>query len=210
MSIRLDLRIEPGKRLLRGRDHMWSVIRAVGVGGTFTVGDIDGASNEKHRPSVRDFIKRLVRAGYAEEAGTRPRSGTPAKVYRLLKAPGTLPPINRDGSIGTQGRANRAMWNVMRGPLLRDGFTAEDLALYASTDDVPVSRLTALTYCRHIDRAGYLAIVDAGGPNRPRVWRLKPSMNTGPKPPMILRARLVYDDNRGAIMGETVAEEVPS
>jgi hypothetical protein len=40
-----------------------------------------------------------------------------------------------------------------------------------------------------------------------RARRLKPSMNSGPRPPMILRAKLVFDQNRHRLVGDIMAEE---
>ena len=84
----------------------------------------------------------------------------------------------------------------MRGPLARDGFTFHDLALWGSTDESPVARNTAQAYVQRLADAGYLVQVHAGGPQKPTVWRLKPAMNTGPRPPLVLRAQIVFDQNR--------------
>ena len=52
-----------------------------------------------------------------------------------------------------------------------------------------------------------LLVAAAGGPGRECRWRLKGSADTGPKPPMILRSKMVYDQNVGVIVGEPLAEE---
>lgn len=190
----------PGKPVMRGIDHFWKVIRDLDADGPWSVRDIDLRSNVSHRSTISDFVRRLVAAGMAEITDARVAVSGPTKsaaTYRLSgPQPMRAPRLRRDGTVAEQGRGQQQMWNVMRGPLARDGFTFHDLALWGSTEQVVISKDSAKKYVQHLAGAGYLLEIRPGAPARPAVWRLKPSMNTGPRPPLILTAKIVYDQNK--------------
>lgn len=202
MSIVLKLKAD-GKPVLRGHEHYWSVARGLDkANGSFTSRDIMAGSNGATISVVRDFLKRLLKAGYAETFSDE----LPAK-YRLLKRPQHLPPIRRDGTVGQQGLGQIYMWTAIRA---LKTFTAPELAIAASTDIYTVGVLTAFSYTRLLGGAGYFVVIENGGPNKPTIWRLKPSMNTGPKAPKVLRAKVVFDPNLNEIIGEIIATEAAS
>lgn len=189
----------PGRPVLRGIEHFWSVIRELDEAGAWTVHDVYLRSNVSHRSTIADFVRRLVAAGMAVETDQRREtaSGIPARQYRLNgPKPRRAPRLRRDGTAADQGRGQQQMWNVMRGPLARDGFTFHDLALWGSTEQVCVATETAKKYVQHLADAGYLMQLRAGAPCKPAIWRLKPAMNTGPRPPLILTAKIVFDQNK--------------
>lgn len=190
----------PGRPALRGIEHFWSVIRELDEAGPWTVREIDLRSRVRDQSTIADFVRRLEAAGMAAKTGEVRRAsphGRAAPLFRLIgHKPARAPRLRRDGTPGLQGRGQQQMWTVMRGPLARDGFTFNDLALWGSTDDVVVAKETAKKYVRHLASAGYLLQLRAGAARRPAIWRLKPSMNTGPRPPLILTARIVFDQNR--------------
>lgn len=209
MTIQLELRVSNGKPVLRGHDHYWSVIRDIGKENPFTLAEVAARSNDPTNKSIGDFLGRLAKAGYVEvlstEYGPTARGGSVARyVYRLVRRPIATPIINRDGSIGTQGLANAQMWNAIRS--LKQ-FDKRELSLAATTAEVQVAINTALAYARHLANAGYLIVVRQGKSTTSTIWRLKPSMNTGPEAPRILKSKMVYDVNRRAIMGNPIAEE---
>lgn len=209
MSIQLELRVSNGKPVLRGHDHYWCVIRDIGKHNPFTLAEVAARSNDPRDKSIRDFLGRLVKAGYIEvlrtDHGPTARGGSVARhIYKLVRRPTATPIINRDGSIGTQGLANGQMWNAIRS--LKQ-FDKRELALAATTADVQVEINTALAYARHLSNAGYLIVIRQGKSTTSSIWRLRPSMNTGPEAPRILRSKMVYDVNRGIVMGSPVAEE---
>lgn len=207
MSIVLKLQIGKAERLLRGQAHYWKVMRAAqAAGGEFTTAAIDAASNAD-AGEIRSFVRNLVEAGYVQvwsETGRPMPAGRAEKTYRIVRDQAECPRLSKSGA---QGTGQRNMWNVLRGPLGRDGVTARDLAAFASTDALPIPFETARAYVKKLVAAGYLSCLAKGGPAKLAVWRLKPSMNTGPLPPMILRANLVYDQNAGKVMGEALAVE---
>ncbi|WP_035898218.1 hypothetical protein [Labrenzia sp. DG1229] len=209
MSIQLELKIASGTPIYRGHDHYWSVIRDLGKNADFSLAEIAARSNDRTNKSISEFVNRLVRAGFLEvvrtERGPTARGGLVGRhVYRLARNQVRTPILDRKGKTGTQGLGNSFMWNAMRSLTF---FDKHELSLTASTPDVQISVSTAFTYAMHLERAGYLNIVRKGKSTTPTKWRLKPSMNTGPDAPKILRSKMVYDVNRGQIMGSPVAEE---
>ncbi len=200
----LKLKIAGAEPLLRGNEHMWSVVRSYGVGGTFTATDIHGRTNGARRTTVRTYLTQLVAIGHIAKAGEA-RNGS--IIYRVAKAPAEPPRIGRDGTARSITLLKQ-MWSTIRSPLGRSGFSARDIAAYSSLADAPVSVDRARRYLRCLDRAGYLQrLTTTGAAAEPR-WRLKPAMNTGPKPPAVLTATLMYDRNRNEVIGETIADEV--
>ncbi|MBK5960810.1 hypothetical protein CCR97_21760 [Rhodoplanes elegans] len=186
----------------RGHDHFWAVIRELDKRGSWTVSDIDGASNAI-KSNIHDFVRRLVAGGIARVDIRRP-SG--AATYRLITSPTVTPRLRRDGTQAPPS-AQQQLWNAMR---QLGQFTWPELAMAASTDELIIGALTGRSYVARLVAAGYLVAVVPGGPGKLAVWKLKPGMNTGPKAPRILRAHVVFDPNRNAVMGAAAAEEVSS
>lgn len=84
------------------------------------------------------------------------------------------------------------MWRAMRHI---GAFTALDLALHATTDELGVSEAEATRYIRALLPAGYLRVLrTASPPRRPAVYRLV--RNTGPLPPRLHRVSAVWDANK--------------
>lgn len=208
MSIQLELRFA-GRPVYRGHDHYWSVIRDLGKRGWFTKQEILERCNDSKDKCLMDFMRRLIKAGYVRVVKTT-FVPTPGKrqlkrdVYELLKRPALTPILNRDGSAGTQGLGQLNMWTAMKA---LPQFDNKELAAVASTEDVNVTVAAAGEYARHLCRAGYLQIVSKPKPGAGCIYRLRKSLYTGPKPPMILRTKLVYDQNRGEVIGPVIAEE---
>ncbi|GGB55312.1 hypothetical protein GCM10011316_29220 [Roseibium aquae] len=216
MPIQLELRVTTGKPVYRGHDHYWSVIRDLGKGGRlFTFEEIDLRCNDRDGKCISDYVIRLLRAGFLEIAETRDhlvtryastnKSTRPENVYRLLKRPSATPILNRDGSPGKLGQGQIQLWTAIRS---LSAFDVNELAIAASTVDVPVRAKSAQAYIYRLELAGYLQVLRKGKAATPGIWRLNPAMNTGPKPPKILRSKLVYDANLKQVMGPVVAEEV--
>lgn len=207
MSIVLALTMKKtGKRVLRGNDHFWTVIMERHRDGkTFSIRDVDQASNVRDA-TIRDFIRRLEKAQLIELVEEHPTLID--NRYKPLVIQSAAPRVRRDGSVIESQPATRCMWNLMRAPLGRNGFTYVDLVGWARTDETQVSPNAAKTYIQMLRAAGYLIQIDPGKPGTPATWRLDPKMNTGPQAPMILRTKLVFDPNRQEVIGPAEAEEV--
>lgn len=210
MPIQMELKVTSGKPIYRGHDHYWSVIKDLGKDNKlFTRHEVALRSNDRDDYSVADYIKRLHAAGFLEMIEQRLQVNRGAgnsvyNVYRLIKRQALAPVVNRDGTLGKQGLAQLQIWNAMRA---LPGFSLVELAVTASTPDVEILRETAKRYVTHLNRAGYLLVLRESSNRVQGMWRLKPSMNTGPNPPKILKTKLVYDPNRKEIMGAPLAEK---
>lgn len=179
-------------RVPRGYQGFWDIIRDIAPL-PFTLSDIEQRTNVR-RDTVRDYVKRLERAGYIEQTGA---TDAGALVYRLVRNTGAYAPrLQRDGTEVMQGNGQDQMWRAMK---MLDRFTARELAVHASTEDVPVKESTAKAYIKHLLKAGYLVDNRQPAP-RPRTYRLKPSMNTGPLAPQVQRTDYVFDPNRNTVM----------
>lgn len=201
----LKLTISDARPVRRGQEYFWSLIldltRETDV---FTYADVKGMCDQDALVKLRDMLRKLEKAGFL---GRLPEVGKHGRrPYRLLRRQSECPVLTNGSVESKRGRGIQHMWNVMR--RARHGFTAVDLAVDASTDDVVVSYYYAKQYCALLKRAGILGIQRTGqrgvGGN---VYVLLGSANTGPKPPRPYRARFVYDPNRCAIVGAVTAEE---
>lgn len=197
MAKTLVLTIADAKPLRHGLDYVWSlIIDLTRDGDTFLYRDLAGMCDQARLHLVRADLRRLEAAGFLDRLPAPMEKH--ARPYRLVKRQRETPSVRSDGaSLGYQ-----AMWNVMR--RARAGFTVADLAIDASTDEVTVSLERARQYCQALERAGILKKLKAATPS----YVLLGSANSGPKPPRRYRATLVFDENRGQIVGAVEAEEV--
>jgi len=201
MSIVLKLTAKKGKPPKRGFDHYWSVIMDFAMHDKpFSVADIFSLSNTT-RSDIHDYVQRLLKAELIERVEI---GSNGAVAYRALVRQSVAPRVRRDGTIIEEASGQQRMWNVMRSPGSRQGFTAADVAVWGMT----AGRETAKAYVKMLWQAGYLIRLDKGGPGTLATYRLDPRMDTGPLPPMILRTKAVFDQNRNEIMGEPLVEEV--
>lgn len=192
----------PTDRKVRwGNQHYWDVIRA--FPGTFTVRDLYGQSSGPTLESVRVAVHRLARMGYLALVGevAIPRTAFRAKLYRCAR-PDAKAPVQRDpGQTGIHGRRQRHLWTAMR---TLPQWTAAELALAASTDDVEVTATCAAGYVWRLAKAGIVQVLRprrsgrGGGGTNPALYRLRPARNTGPRPPEVHRGRGVFDPNTKA------------
>jgi hypothetical protein len=169
------------------REAIWAAIRRLV---TFTVRELRLATRCSLE-QVRDYVTGLSAAGYLERRDNF--------AYVLVRDCGIdAPRVRRDGSEITQGKGREQMWLVMK---VLDDFSARDLAVHASTEDVHVSEIDAKDYIHYLHQAGYLYEQQrgipgnrSGGGSLARYWLL-PQKYTGPRPPMIQRVKQVYDQN---------------
>lgn len=186
-------------RVPRGYEDYWRLIRAAAAAGagTFTISEIAGETNAQ-RQSVEHYVARLRAGGFVGLA--EPAKINKPNVFRLLKSPTTAPRLRADGSEITIASAQERLWRAMRS-LVR--FSTRELAYAATVEKHPVLVKTAQRYVNQLACAGYLEA--QGASRRPALYRLKPGMNTGPKPPSILAIDAVWDRNLNEVIGEPVA-----
>jgi hypothetical protein len=90
-------------------------------------------------------------------------------------------------------------------------FGLKELVFAASTDTNRVSPGAASMFLHRLVRAGYLIVLRKAARGRGAIWRLKPSMDTGPRPPVVrsIRAHVLWDPNLKKFVGEPpIAKEV--
>lgn len=192
---RVDEMAALNARVPRGYQGYWQVIRGLARRDElFTLRDVEQATNAQ-KDTVRDYLHRLERAGIVAREGAGEHGAT---LYRLVQDVGPVAPrLRRDGSEVQQGAGQDHMWRAMK---MVGDFSAQDLLLAASTDDVRVTLDTAKTYIRHLFHAGYLARRAGGKGPVAATYRLKPSMNTGPLAPMVQSVKQVWDPNRREVV----------
>lgn len=196
-------------RVPRGHQGFWQVIRDLHRRKKkWTLLDVDGACNVAKK-TVHDYLQRLCKGGFVERTGIT--GNTP--VYRLVKDQPTAPRLRRDGSpCRDTGRGQDQMWRTMK---MTPRFDARELAVHATTEEVPVSLEAAKSYISRLKSAGYLQELLPGKPGRRgqrgtggrlAVYRLLPAMNTGPLAPQIQATDFVWDPNTEKVMDKvTVA-----
>lgn len=191
------------------RQHVWEAIRALAAAGNeaFDEHAIHRAMPREARMiiemgTLRDYRHCLVAAGILAVVTPCLNRKTPA-TYRLAIDEGLeAPRVRRDGSRVTQGRAQEQMWRTLR--ILSGDTNGRELAAHASTPQIPVAEAAARDYLLVLNQAGYLLCTQPGkGMGKGGVlarYRLNPSRNTGPRPPMVCRTRVVYDPNEDKVV----------
>lgn len=171
---------------LENREHLWAVARAHEE---FDAHELSAASGRSVR-YVKDALRDWIDGGYVTRAGTR---GNKA-LFRVTAPEGD--PNRRLRCTTLNAGPEERMWFAIRkcGAV----FGARDVAMWANSDDVPVSVEDAHRYCRNLMAAGYLrCVVKADGRGNPAQYRL--IRDTGPRAPIERRVRALIDPNSNAI-----------
>lgn len=162
------------------RQAVWEALRALPE---FTVTEL-AHQTRLGKATIRDYLIGLERAGYLEKIA----QGGPgaASIWRLLRDAGRhAPRVTKNGAPVSMGQGRLQMWRAMR---VLGRFTAQDLAIHASTEEHQVATNDAVTYCRFLWRAGYLT-------RQGQHYQFVRRRYSGPQPPMIQRVKQVYDPN---------------
>ncbi len=181
------------------RQAMWETIRTQHAAGhAISVTSVWAKiSPDAPKQRVRDYITGLEAAGYLA------RSNEPAKIgeqvyYRLARDVGVeAPRVRRDGSEPTSGLGREQLWRTLR---ILGEFSPTELANAASTPKVQIAENTASEYCLFLHAADYLARTRASIPGVQARYRLIPNRWSGPKAPMIQRAKQLFDPNTGEVV----------
>lgn len=173
------------------RQRLWTAIRAAR---TFETAEILSTAKVLVRTG-KPYLDALLAGGWLSKA---PDDG----LWVLVRDTGAeAPRVGPDGRPVTQGLGREQLWRTIR--MLRGDFDYRELAIAASTEEVPVGEIDARYYLRHLAAAGYLRMVKPDTRRRPARWRL--ARNTGPLAPKITRAKVIWDPNTGAL---ALAEEL--
>lgn len=172
------------------REKLWVEIRRLRV---FKTADL--VTDRIRRETVARYLKCLTAAGILRTETGQPvtRGSFPPQVYTLIRDVGVdTPRVRKNGGVVTQGLAREQLWRAMR--ILRE-FNPVELHVAASTPTIPVHLTEARFFVGKLNRAGYLTRTRRGVPGRMARYRLLPTRNTGPKPPMVQANGDVYDPN---------------
>lgn len=160
------------------RARIWPIIRDLHRhrrGGAFSARDIRGElkGGSMHPSTIRAYLYDLCDA-----AILRREEGSPG-AFRLVADPGIEPPRVRPGGAQSGPHARRAqLWRAAK--VLGRGFSARQLAIAATTEEVPVGERVAADFCRALEAAGYLYVLSR---RNPRIWAAVPGRIAGPVPP---------------------------
>ncbi len=182
------------------RQRVWLAIRKFST--DFTLLQV-AEEGQMKTTSARDYVRGLQNAGYIDIAFEQQVIGRRVKIihYKLIRDVGyNAPTVNRDGTETNPAQANKAMWNTLR--ILKRPINADELVSLSSNDQLSISVFTANTYLQLLHDAGYLRLVKAAENivGRKAKYQLIESMNTGPIPPQIQRAKQVFDPNTNQVM----------
>jgi hypothetical protein len=185
----------------RGNEGIWKIIRELDTKGVWTVWEVQ-AHTHSHGRTVRDYIMRLVRGGYAEEIQST-QINRKINSYRLLNRPEKAPRLKKDGTAYAERQID-TLWRSMK---MAKTFTASELAEDASVGEHPVKKDTARRYLLDLLSVG---IVDRVRTPRGEEKRYRLMHNIGYHAPQILSAHVVFDPNSESVLGEPEAKEVQS
>lgn len=190
-----NITIEPG------HEEMWLAIRDLpNHRGGFTAAELAQLAGAKESTADR-YLRHLVAQGAAIQVGLSEKRSTVYGIPKLFNEPVVL---DDRGEPSRDYAIRRKLWTVMR---MRPKFTVKDL-WEAVREHVTVTRKQVTLFVTHLEEAGYLAALYGEGREGAEEFKLKPARNTGPMPPRLCEAALVYDLNERAFYGTALAREV--
>jgi len=201
---------------LNPRDRMWAAIREIGAGAyahAFSVAEIMVLS-EQRLDTVAPYLTGLEKAGYIGPAvHQREPLRRVLQLYELRRDVGVeAPRVGRDGKPTNEGAGRKQMWNAMRAN--KGEFTKYDLCASASIGGSEIAVEEAKCYLQYLLKAGYVRLTRPcklaakNTPPQPAGYQFIRSRNTGPRAPMIDRAKRVIDGNTGDVMWQPVNKDL--
>jgi len=180
------------------RERMWAAMLQLG---RFEAAQIERAAHPASRATLKTYIQCLAKGGFlrAEGEAERFHRVTWVVVTRQAKAP----MLDRNGQDIKPSLGTLAMWRAMK---VRKVFDADEIAADATQGGMTCSRATVKTYLQALLRSGYLRVDKAGKPGT--LARLRLINDTGPLPPAVTRAKVVFDRNTGELLLAQTAQEV--
>ena len=187
----------------RGHAGFWSIIRGLDQAGPWRLCDIDQRSNVD-RASIKDYVRRLERGGYAARVGEGPglKGKGLATLWQLVKSPIEAPRLDRAGRELPEP-LEALLWRTAR---ITKTFTSRELADMASLPDRKVSLGLARKFVLALAAVQVLAPVGKARGPAEQTYRL--ARDLGPKTPSISSAQIVFDPNSRQVIGAPVLGEV--
>lgn len=154
--------------------------------------------------SFLSYIKCLTAAGYVELV--KRGSKRDQRTYRLIKNSGAeAPRVDKKGQPVKQGLGVECVWRTLR---MMGELDVALLCQHVSLAGIDIQDTTVKRYICALRKAGYLQTTLPSTPHRMERFRLKPSMNTGPRPPQVQSVKTVYDPNVNKVMHAEDPEEL--
>jgi hypothetical protein len=173
----------------RGRPYMWAAMKQLSASGGFTIGDVHGQTRGTSLVTIKGYLAFLRKAGALVEVGRRATvKNREAVIYRI--APGISQEPEQRAAGSAFGLRHQQLWTALRA--LKGMVTPRELALSASTDDVPVGEGSARRYLSCLNVHG---LVHSDRSAKPFRYRLLPAGNLGPKAPIPRVDGGLYDPN---------------
>lgn len=185
------------------RERMWAAMRKLG---TFTPTQIEDQAHPITLDSVLDYVTALTKAGFVRQVKAQSREDAARFThtqYVVVRAVAVAPRVDAEGRESRAPLGVIAMWRAMK---VRRTFDAAQLAADATQGAITCTLGTAKSYLQQLKRAGYLAVERESVPGRLARYRL--IRDTGPLPPAVTRAKVVFDRNTGELMPVQTAQEV--
>lgn len=185
-----------------GPELLWPLIRDLGLKGYFTAHDVAWRCSTAPQ-TVEAYLARLHAAGLVYHAGE-------AQERRRLWGLDTrkVQPPFLDGK-GNPSHAHEMASRIWRALKMAKLVSVSVLRAMLDDRDFTLPAETARLYLNALAKAGYLDVIAAEQKCDEQRFRIRAHMVTGPLPPRLLKAQLVYDPNRQAIAsGSIMAEEV--
>lgn len=177
------------------RQRMWEAIRT--INGTFFAIDIAQLSGCE-LANVYHYLRSLTKALFVtvEEVATTKRKGDRlSKRYTLIKNTGIeAPRINAKGETVLASPKFEVLWRTLR---ILNSVTTNQLVDHAEAAGLTITKRSVNIYTKALLDSGYINVTGKEGS---RVFSLKPSMNTGPRPPQLQSIKAVYDPNLNKVM----------
>lgn len=192
--------VQASLKVPRGFAGYWQIIVELDQVGSWTLSMVERGSNVG-RESIRDFIRRLVKGGFAQAVGTVPNAsgrGSPSTAYRLLKRPLVAPRLDRKGKELAEPQ-HETLWRAMK---MLGTFDAAELSSLTET----VTRSRAAMYLAALQGAGVVMPIAGGRATKATRFRLV--NNVGARSPIVTQAKVVFDPNSGTVLGEPQMVEV--
>jgi predicted transcriptional regulator len=183
------------------RQRIWEELRKQ-AGQAFEIYPIARRSNVDDE-TLKTYLQCLTAGGFIERV-----SGKKYDIcqYRLLKDSGTeAPRLTRKGEPVKQGLGVEAVWRTLR---IMGELDVSILHQHVSVAGVDITVTTVKRYICALRKAGYLETTVKSTPHRMERFRLKASMNTGPRPPQVQNVKTVYDPNLNKVMYAEDPEEL--
>jgi hypothetical protein len=184
--------------LLKGREAIWYLIRKCKQ---FSIIDLENESYEDKSTdsqapeTIRGYVKALTKANILE-AIPKGEGFSARQYWKLIDDKGLIAPrVNAQGKLLPE-TAHQQMWRAIR---ILKTFTIDTLIASISTK-TKVTVTNTQAYVSALYKAGYLTAAKPANPSQRTTYKLKPTKNTGPKPPRLYHVKNLYDPNLNQVV----------